>query len=139
LGGSDPFIVLADANPAEAAEQAARARTINAGQSCIAAKRFIVEEPVAAPFEQALTERMAGLKVGDPLDRTTDLGPLAREDLLDALGDQVRRTLAAGAELRTGGTRLLPHVQGGVPRHPGLLLLGRGEPEDPLGRGEVLP
>jgi succinate-semialdehyde dehydrogenase/glutarate-semialdehyde dehydrogenase len=106
LGGSDPFIVLADADPIEAARQAGTARTINTGQSCIAAKRFIVEEPVASRFEQALTERMAGLKVGDPFDRANDLGPLAREDLLDALDDQVRRTIAAGAELRTGGWRM---------------------------------
>jgi acyl-CoA reductase-like NAD-dependent aldehyde dehydrogenase len=106
LGGSDPLIVLADADPVEVAVQAARARTINSGQSCIAAKRFIVEEPIADRFERAFTERMAGLKVGDPLDRSTDVGPLAREDLLEGLHDQVRRTLAAGAELRTGGRRL---------------------------------
>jgi succinate-semialdehyde dehydrogenase / glutarate-semialdehyde dehydrogenase len=106
LGGSDPFVVLADADVMEASNQAAQARTINSGQSCIAAKRFIVEEAVAERFERAFTERMAGLKVGDPLDRSNDLGPLAREDLLEALHDQVRRTLKAGAELRTGGRRL---------------------------------
>src|SRR5205823_2137300 len=88
------------------AGQAAQARTINSGQSCIAAKRFIVEEAVADRFERALAERMAGLKVGDPLDRSTDLGPLAREDLLEALHDQVRRTREAGARLLTGGRRL---------------------------------
>jgi succinate-semialdehyde dehydrogenase/glutarate-semialdehyde dehydrogenase len=106
LGGSDPFIVLADADVTAVAKQAARARTINSGQSCIAAKRFIVEEAVAGPFEQAFTEEMANLRVGDPLDRANDLGPLAREDLLEDLHDQVRRTLQAGAELRTGGRRL---------------------------------
>jgi succinate-semialdehyde dehydrogenase / glutarate-semialdehyde dehydrogenase len=106
LGGSDPFLVLADADPVGVAEQAAKARTINSGQSCIAAKRFIVEEAIADRFERAFTDRMAGLKVGDPLDRSNDLGPLAREDLLEALHDQVRRTLEAGAELRTGGRRL---------------------------------
>jgi succinate-semialdehyde dehydrogenase/glutarate-semialdehyde dehydrogenase len=106
LGGSDPFIVLADADPVAVAEQAAKARTINSGQSCIAAKRFIVEETVAARFEQAFTEQMAALKVGDPMDRATDVGPLAREDLLEVLDDQVQRTVAAGALLRTGGVRL---------------------------------
>ncbi|HEX9944571.1 MAG TPA: NAD-dependent succinate-semialdehyde dehydrogenase [Thermoanaerobaculia bacterium] len=106
LGGSDPFIVLADADPAEAARQAARARTINSGQSCVAAKRFIVEEEIAAPFEEEFVQAMAGLKVGDPMDRNSEVGPLAREDLLDALDDQVRRTVDAGARLRTGGHRL---------------------------------
>jgi acyl-CoA reductase-like NAD-dependent aldehyde dehydrogenase len=106
LGGSDPFFVLADADPVEVAKQAARARTINTGQSCIAAKRFIVEDPIADRFEPAFAEQMAGLRVGDPLDRSNDLGPLAREDLLEALHVQVQRTLAAGAELRTGGRRL---------------------------------
>jgi acyl-CoA reductase-like NAD-dependent aldehyde dehydrogenase len=106
LGGSDPFIVLADADPVWAAEQATKARTINTGQSCIAAKRFIVEEPAADPFERAFTERMAALKVGDPMDRSNDLGPLARKDLREALHDQVERTVKAGAELRTGGRPL---------------------------------
>jgi succinate-semialdehyde dehydrogenase / glutarate-semialdehyde dehydrogenase len=106
LGGSDPFIVLADADPVEVAKQAAKARTINTGQSCIAAKRFIIEEAIVDRFERAFTEQMAGLRVGDPMDRSNDLGPLAREDLLEGLHDQVRRTLEAGAELRTGGRRL---------------------------------
>jgi succinate-semialdehyde dehydrogenase / glutarate-semialdehyde dehydrogenase len=106
LGGSDPFIVLADADPAAVAEQAAKARCLNTGQSCIAAKRFIVEEPVADRFERAFTEAMARLKIGDPLDRSNDLGPLARADLLEALQDQVERSVQAGAKLRTGGRRL---------------------------------
>jgi succinate-semialdehyde dehydrogenase/glutarate-semialdehyde dehydrogenase len=106
LGGSDPFVVLDDADPAEAARQAAKARTINSGQSCIAAKRFIVEEAVADRFEEEFVRRMEELKVGDPLDRATDLGPMAREDLLHDLDDQVRRTVAAGARLATGGRRL---------------------------------
>jgi succinate-semialdehyde dehydrogenase/glutarate-semialdehyde dehydrogenase len=106
LGGSDPFVVLADADPAAAAEQAARARTINSGQSCIAAKRFIVEEAVADRFEDELVRRMEALVVGDPMDRATDVGPLAREDLLKDLDDQVQRTVDAGALLRTGGRRL---------------------------------
>ncbi len=106
LGGSDPFIVLADADPVEAARQAARARTINSGQSCIAAKRFIVEDEIAGRFEEELIRAMEGLKVGDPVARDSDVGPLAREDLLDALDDQVRRSVEAGAQLRTGGRRL---------------------------------
>ncbi|HZF11368.1 MAG TPA: NAD-dependent succinate-semialdehyde dehydrogenase [Thermoanaerobaculia bacterium] len=106
LGGSDPFIVLDDADPAEAARQAAKARTINSGQSCIAAKRFIVEEAVADRFEEEFVRRMEELKVGDPLERATDVGPMAREDLLSDLDDQVQRTLAAGARLATGGQRL---------------------------------
>lgn len=110
LGGSDPFIVLADADPAETARQAARARTINSGQSCIAAKRFIVEDDVADRFEEEFVRAMEGLKVGDPMDSATDVGPVAREDLLDALDDQVKRSVRAGAQLRTGGRRL--DVQG---------------------------
>ncbi len=106
LGGSDPFIVLADVDPAEAGRQAARARTINSGQSCIAAKRFIVEEEIADRFEEEFTRAMEGLKVGDPMERGTEVGPMAREDLLDSLDDQVKRTVAAGAQLRTGGKRL---------------------------------
>ncbi len=106
LGGSDPFLVLADADPMEVARQAAKARTINSGQSCIAAKRFIVEEPIADRFEEEMVKAMAALKVGDPLDRATDVGAMAREDLMDDLDDQVRRSVEAGAVLRTGGHRL---------------------------------
>jgi succinate-semialdehyde dehydrogenase/glutarate-semialdehyde dehydrogenase len=106
LGGSDPFVVLSDADPAEVARAAAKARTINTGQSCIAAKRFIVEEPVAERFEQALAEQMKGLRVGDPLDRANDLGPLAREDLVETLHEQVQRSTKAGAKLLAGGERI---------------------------------
>jgi succinate-semialdehyde dehydrogenase/glutarate-semialdehyde dehydrogenase len=125
LGGSDAFVVLADADFEHAAAQAALARVINNGQSCIAAKRFIVEEPLAAHFEDALVERMAALRVGDPRDRATQVGPLARPDLVDELEDQVRRTVAAGARLRLGGRRqegpgcyFPPTVLGGV--EPGM-------------------
>jgi len=106
LGGSDPFIVLDDADPVEAARQAAKARTINSGQSCIAAKRFIVAEPVADRFEEEFVRQMEELTVGDPMDRATDVGPMAREDLLGDLDDQVKRTVEAGARLATGGHRL---------------------------------
>jgi acyl-CoA reductase-like NAD-dependent aldehyde dehydrogenase len=105
LGGSDAFVVLADADVEYAALQAALARTLNNGQSCIAAKRFIVEEPVAARFETAFVASMAALRVGDPRDRRVHIGPLARPDLVDELEDQVRRTMAAGAALRLGGRR----------------------------------
>jgi succinate-semialdehyde dehydrogenase/glutarate-semialdehyde dehydrogenase len=106
LGGSDPFIILADVDPVEAARQAAKARTINNGQSCIAAKRFIVEDEIAERFEDEFVRAMEGLKVGDPMDRGTDVGPMAREDLLESLDDQVKRTVQAGGTLRTGGRRL---------------------------------
>jgi succinate-semialdehyde dehydrogenase/glutarate-semialdehyde dehydrogenase len=112
LGGSDPFIVLADADVRWAAQQAVKARTINSGQSCIAAKRFIVEEPVAADFQAALVEGMKSLKVGDPLQRDTDVGPLARSDLADELHDQVVRSTAEGARLLTGGQRLSHNGKG---------------------------
>jgi succinate-semialdehyde dehydrogenase/glutarate-semialdehyde dehydrogenase len=106
LGGSDPFIVLADADPAEAARQAARARTLNSGQSCIAAKRFLVDDEVFDRFEEEFVHAMESLKIGDPMDRGNDVGPMAREDLLAGLDDQVQRTVNAGARLLTGGGRL---------------------------------
>jgi len=106
LGGSDPFIVLADADVAHAARQAAAARVINNGESCIAAKRFIVVESVAEAFEEALAESLRALRVGDPLDRATDVGPLARPDLVDELERQIERSLAKGAQLVLGGRRL---------------------------------
>lgn len=106
LGGSDPFIVFADADLQPAAEAATLARTINSGQSCIAAKRFIVEDAVAAEFAAMLAARMEALRVGDPMSRDTQVGPLAREDLVDELDDQVRRSIAAGAQVLTGGRRL---------------------------------
>ena len=86
-----------------AVASAAGARCINSGQSCIAAKRFIVERPVVQRFEKALAAKMAAMAVGDPLDRKTQVGPLARVDLLENLHDQVRRSLKAGARLVTGG------------------------------------
>jgi acyl-CoA reductase-like NAD-dependent aldehyde dehydrogenase len=106
LGGSDPFIVLDDADLQAAAETAVRARNQNAGQSCIAAKRFIVVEQVADEFERLLADGTAALRVGDPQDRHTQVGPLARPDLRDALHDQVERSCAAGARLATGGQPL---------------------------------
>ncbi len=103
LGGSDPFIVLADADLEKAAETAVRARYINVGQSCVNAKRFIVEEPVADRFVELFVEKAAALRIGDPMERHTSIGPMARANLRDTLHDQVRRSLAEGAELRLGG------------------------------------
>ncbi|WP_049570976.1 NAD-dependent succinate-semialdehyde dehydrogenase [Streptomyces sp. SBT349] len=103
LGGSDPYIVLADADIPRAAATAVKARYLNAGQSCVSAKRFIVEAAVADAFADALTCAAAALTVGDPLDRATDIGPMARADLRATLHDQVGRSVAAGADLRTGG------------------------------------
>jgi succinate-semialdehyde dehydrogenase/glutarate-semialdehyde dehydrogenase len=106
LGGSDPFIVLEDADIEEAASVGARARNQNAGQSCIAAKRFIVAESVADSFVAAFCDAVGRLKVGDPMDESVDVGPLARPDLLDALESQVRRSEAAGAKVAVGGSRI---------------------------------
>lgn len=105
LGGSDPFIVLPDADLAATAKAAVSARCVNSGQSCIAAKRFIVVGR-AEPFAREMAELMAEMKVGDPMDRSVEIGPLARLDLLENLDDQVRRSIAAGARLLTGGRRL---------------------------------
>jgi succinate-semialdehyde dehydrogenase/glutarate-semialdehyde dehydrogenase len=106
LGGSDPFVVLADADLELAAEAAARARFLNGGQSCIAAKRFVIEEPVADEFERRFVDAVAALPVGDPLDPATRVGPLARADLLDALERQVEGSVAGGAKVLLGGARL---------------------------------
>jgi succinate-semialdehyde dehydrogenase / glutarate-semialdehyde dehydrogenase len=110
LGGSDPYVVLEDADVDAAAETCALSRLINGGQSCIAAKRFIVVEPVRRAFEERLVERMRARKVGDPLADGTDLGPLARADLRDSLHQQVEKSVAAGARLLLGGE---------VPKGPG--------------------
>jgi acyl-CoA reductase-like NAD-dependent aldehyde dehydrogenase len=105
LGGSDPFVVLADADLDAAATTAARARNLNAGQSCIAAKRFIVVEEAADEFEKRFKRAVSRLKVGDPTDRETQVGPLARGDLRDALESQVAQSVAMGARVVTGGAR----------------------------------
>jgi succinate-semialdehyde dehydrogenase/glutarate-semialdehyde dehydrogenase len=106
LGGSDPFVVLADADLKQAATVACRARNQNNGQSCIAAKRFIVEEPVADEFEQLFTSAVAALKVGNPMDRANQVGPLAREDLIGELERQVNESVRLGARTLTGGKRI---------------------------------
>ncbi len=106
LGGSDPFIVFPDADLDEAINTAVTARLINNGQSCIAAKRFIVVESIAGEFEKKFTERMNSVKTGDPVNENTQLGPLAREDLLLELDGQVKKSVEMGAKILTGGERL---------------------------------
>jgi acyl-CoA reductase-like NAD-dependent aldehyde dehydrogenase len=103
LGGSDPFIVLADADLDKAIPVAIASRFSNAGQSCIAAKRFIVAEPIRKRFTDALAAAASGLKLGDPLDPHTEMGPLARADLRDVFAAQVDRCLSGGAQLVIGG------------------------------------
>jgi succinate-semialdehyde dehydrogenase/glutarate-semialdehyde dehydrogenase len=106
LGGSDPFIVMPSADLEATARTAVTARTINNGQSCIAAKRFIVHEAVADEFERRLVEGMRGLRVGDPLDPATQLGPLATLEQRGILAEQVRRSVKLGARVLTGGHAL---------------------------------
>jgi succinate-semialdehyde dehydrogenase/glutarate-semialdehyde dehydrogenase len=106
LGGSDPFIVLADADLDAAATVACRARNQNNGQSCIAAKRFIVEESVADDFEERFVRAVAALKVGNPMDRANQVGPLARQDLVDDLERQVNESVRRGATALVGGKRV---------------------------------
>jgi succinate-semialdehyde dehydrogenase/glutarate-semialdehyde dehydrogenase len=103
LGGSDPFIVLADADLAAAARTAAEARLINSGQSCIAAKRFIVVEPVADQFLDRFLDELRSRRMGDPLVRGTQVGPQARIDLRDSLHEQVAESVKRGAKLLLGG------------------------------------
>jgi succinate-semialdehyde dehydrogenase/glutarate-semialdehyde dehydrogenase len=106
LGGSDPFIVMPSANFEEAVSTAVQARVINNGQSCIAAKRFIIDERIADRFEQRFVEQMRALRIGDPLDESTQVGPLATEDVLSDLEKQVNETVRAGARLLLGGKRM---------------------------------
>jgi len=106
LGGSDPFIVMPSANLELTVNTAVKARTINNGQSCIAAKRFIVSQEIYAEFEARFIEEMKALTVGDPLDESTDIGPLATEQILKDLDEQVKTSVAAGAILLTGGKKL---------------------------------
>ncbi|MGO6980460.1 NAD-dependent succinate-semialdehyde dehydrogenase [Rhizobium leguminosarum] len=103
LGGSDPFIVLADADLEAAAETAVKARYVNVGQSCVNAKRFIVDETIADRFVELFVEKAAALKIGDPMERDTKIGPMARANLRDALHSQVERSIAQGAVLKLGG------------------------------------
>jgi len=103
LGGSDPFIILEDAEFPACAQNAAKSRMINNGQSCIAAKRFIVVESVLEQFTNQMVEQMKKLKVGDPFNEKTDVGPLARKDLRDDLHEQVQKSVKKGAKVLLGG------------------------------------
>ncbi len=105
LGGSDPYVILEDADIPRAAETCATSRLINSGQSCIAAKRFIVTEKVYDEFVEEFTQIMKSKKVGDPFDEDTDVGPQAREDLRDELDRQVQKSLKKGARLILGGQK----------------------------------
>jgi succinate-semialdehyde dehydrogenase/glutarate-semialdehyde dehydrogenase len=106
LGGSDPFIVMPSADLQEAVTTAVKARTINNGQSCIAAKRFIIAADIYDEFERSFVAEMQALRVGDPLDEATDIGPLATEQILKDVDEQVKTSVAAGAHLLTGGKKL---------------------------------
>ncbi|WP_299759364.1 NAD-dependent succinate-semialdehyde dehydrogenase [uncultured Pontibacter sp.] len=128
LGGSDAFIVLDDADLEKAAETAAKSRMVNAGQSCIAAKRFIVEESIADEFLQKFKAKMQSLKTGDPLNEEIDYGPLARVDLAEDLEKQVQESIKQGAEVVLEGGRenkksayfkpmILKNVQPGMPAY----------------------
>jgi succinate-semialdehyde dehydrogenase/glutarate-semialdehyde dehydrogenase len=123
LGGSDPFIVMASADLDAAARTAVTARIINNGQSCVAAKRFIVANPAYDEFEQRFVGAMAALKVGNPMDTSTDVGPLATKQIVEDLDGQVQRLIKEGARLLTGGKRVdgpgnyyMPTVIAGINR-----------------------
>ena len=106
LGGSDPFIVMPSADLPTAVKTAVRSRTINNGQSCIAAKRFIVATEVYNQFERDFVDQMRSLRVGEPMDQATEIGPLATEQILKDVDEQVKTSVAAGAVVLTGGRRL---------------------------------
>jgi succinate-semialdehyde dehydrogenase/glutarate-semialdehyde dehydrogenase len=106
LGGSDPFIVMPSANLKEAIATAVKARTINNGQSCIAAKRFIIAADIYEEFERGFVEQMKSLVVGDPLEEKTDIGPLATPQIVNDLEKQVEQAVASGARVLTGGKRI---------------------------------
>jgi succinate-semialdehyde dehydrogenase / glutarate-semialdehyde dehydrogenase len=135
LGGSDAFIVLEDADLDAAAQMAVRARFQNTGQSCIAAKRFIVVDGVADDFERKFVEAAAKLTVGDPLDRATQIGPLARADLRETLERQVQESIAMGAKARLGGEAIAG--PGGKGYYYAPTVLANATPEMPVFREET--
>jgi succinate-semialdehyde dehydrogenase/glutarate-semialdehyde dehydrogenase len=106
LGGSDPFIVMPSADFGLAVSTAVKARMINTGQSCIAAKRFFIADQIYDDFLKEFVEQIRTLKVGDPLDETTEIGPLATEQILNGVHAQVQKSIVAGAKLLTGGNRI---------------------------------
>jgi succinate-semialdehyde dehydrogenase/glutarate-semialdehyde dehydrogenase len=105
LGGSDPFIVMPSADLETAVTTAVKARTINNGQSCIAAKRFIIAAEIYEAFERRYVSEMQALRVGDPMDESTEIGPLATPQIVNDLEEQVKKAVAAGARVLTGGKR----------------------------------
>jgi succinate-semialdehyde dehydrogenase/glutarate-semialdehyde dehydrogenase len=135
LGGSDPFVVMPSADLDAAIRTAALARTINTGQSCIAAKRFIVHRDVYARFERGLVAALAALRVGDPSAPESDLGPLATAEILEGIERQVGASVAAGAQLLTGGKRLEVGPGGGWYYAP--TALARIPPQAPVYHQEV--
>ncbi len=106
LGGSDPFIVMPSADFESAVATGVKARTINTGQSCIAAKRFFIADKVYDKYLAEFVERMRALTVGDPMDEATEIGPLATEQILKGVHDQVQKSIGAGAKCLTGGNRI---------------------------------
>jgi succinate-semialdehyde dehydrogenase/glutarate-semialdehyde dehydrogenase len=106
LGGSDPFIVMPTANLDEAVTTAVKARTINNGQSCIAAKRFIVAAKIYDAFVNRFVSEMRALKIGDPMEESTDIGPLATPQIVNDLHEQVKKAVASGARVLTGGKKI---------------------------------
>lgn len=132
LGGSDPFIVMPSADFDKAVQTAVQARTINNGQSCIAAKRFLMAESIADRFEREFVSRMRALPVGDPFDPATAIGPLATPAILDGLHEQVQRAVQHGAKLITGGQRLP-----GAGNFYAPTVLTNVEPDSPVYREEL--
>ncbi len=120
LGGSDPYLILDDQDLELTAEDCAAARLVNGGQSCVAAKRFIVLESIRERFESLLVEKMKAYRMGDPTDEGVRIGPQARHDLRDELHRQVRRSVDAGAQVLLGGS--LPQVSGAF--YPPTVLTG---------------
>jgi succinate-semialdehyde dehydrogenase/glutarate-semialdehyde dehydrogenase len=106
LGGNDAFIVMPSANFQRALSTAVKARTLNTGQSCIAAKRFLIADQIYDEFLDQFVARMRALKIGDPMEETTEIGPLATEQIRQGVHDQVQKTIAAGSKLLTGGNRI---------------------------------
>lgn len=126
LGGSDPYLVLEDADVERAVETCVTSRLINSGQSCIAAKRFVVVDAVRQEFTDRFVERMRRVTMGDPLDEANEIGPQARRDLRDQLHDQVTRSIAKGASLLLGGT--IPPGPGAFYPPTVLANVGKGAP-----------
>ncbi|MDN5697647.1 MAG: NAD-dependent succinate-semialdehyde dehydrogenase [Rubrobacter sp.] len=126
LGGSDPFVVMPSADLDAALDSAVTSRMLNNGQSCINAKRFIVHEEVYEEFERRFVEKVEALKLGDPMDEDTDMGPLAMQGILEDVEDQVKQTVAAGARVLTGGER--PGMAGNYYKPTVLTDVPRGTP-----------